>query len=412
MKNYSILRGLGLLVLGALLYVVGAAPAPAAPIVGAKYDLATGAFTEPTASSFGSIRLTGSGNTEAQVRAGAFGLQSQTSAEGMITTNIVYVEGTGFVYRATGAAGVIYMGGGEMQFTPLASASGGSTTSLVPALKVHTGGVVALGGSINNTSGNYSGAALLVDGNGATLTGGGRELTIGSYSETESQARIGGFEIQSYDQLTGWLGQNTYHLGGTGYIRRTTGPASLLTLRGDELQVAGAPSGTAGTVASELTAVMFKVSGSGEKVGMGGTMPYNTGDFGGASLVAGAEDVTVTVPLLDDEGNPYATKATVRIEVTADDTEIAGFETAAIGTVFIASDSASASARTITLPAGVFDGQEVRLVNATANAWEIQAIGTREWLPATFTAAASRDNITLVWDSEDESWLQVAATNY
>jgi len=121
--------------------------------------------------SFSRSTMTASGASDSQLKVGSIELQSFATGEGWIGNN-VYYDGSGFRYRATGASGLFYYHpGGEFQFTPSGSGTGGSSFAANPRLKVNTSGLFAVGPSLNPNGSSITGATFAVTASGNALIG-------------------------------------------------------------------------------------------------------------------------------------------------------------------------------------------------------------------------------------------------
>ena len=84
-------------------------------------------------------------------------------------------------------------------------------------------------------------------------------LTIPGY-QTQSSAKFGGFEVQSYAVNNSWWGEN-YYYDGTNFRYRTNGYANKVSFNSGGIQFETAPSGTAGNIANSTP--YFRVNNTG-----------------------------------------------------------------------------------------------------------------------------------------------------
>ena len=105
--------------------------------------------------------------TDSNIKTGSLELQPYALNNGFLTENCYY--NGGWKYRATGYAGLFYFTSGEGQFrffdTGVAGAAlpnSGTTTQF----KVHDDGTVALGGTMADSAGTYTGAKMYVGADG------------------------------------------------------------------------------------------------------------------------------------------------------------------------------------------------------------------------------------------------------
>lgn len=98
------------------------------------------------------------------IRTGSLEFQPFSLNNAWIGEN-TYYNGTNFVYRATGGAGLFYFIGAEGQFRMSASGTAGNTTSAqaFSQLKINADGTFAVGPTMLNASGVYTGATFLVN---------------------------------------------------------------------------------------------------------------------------------------------------------------------------------------------------------------------------------------------------------
>ncbi|MEI6400047.1 MAG: tail fiber domain-containing protein [bacterium] len=109
-------------------------------------------------------------------------------------------------------------------------------------------------------------------------------LHIAGINQTNSQARIGSIELQTYAVNNAWLGENVY-FNGTNFVARETGTGGLFYFAGDEGQFRFKTALNAGDSWGSGFA-NFKVNADGT-VALGGTgMSVTNGNYTGATLVA------------------------------------------------------------------------------------------------------------------------------
>ena len=116
-----------------------------------------------------------------------------------------------------------------------------------------------------------------------------RRIVSASPNASESNARFGTIEIQSYDINNAWIGENVF-FGGAGWQRRQTGKAALFYFIGDEGQFRCFPSGAAGSDPGGN--VQWKIMSNGT-MAVGASIGNTAGNLSGAAfLVDGAGNVT------------------------------------------------------------------------------------------------------------------------
>ena len=108
-------------------------------------------------------------------------------------------------------------------------------------------------------------------------------------STTNSSAKFGTYEIQSYAVNNAWLSDNIYYNGG--FLHRSTGYGALSYFNNGGFEIRTAPYGTAGTPAATTSRFVVTQEGA---IGLGGTVI--SGSTTGANLVVtSAGDVGVGV---------------------------------------------------------------------------------------------------------------------
>jgi len=125
---------------------------------------------------------------------------------------------------------------------------------------------------------------------------------------TDSSAKFGSFEIQSYSVNNSWLGENIYYNGG--FIRRATGYGGMIYFFLSEVQIRMLDTGLAGTGGSSYVRAKFLWNKS---IGLGGNI-LETEGLTGAYLVIDANGkvgINDIVPgeYLDVNGNINVTGA-------------------------------------------------------------------------------------------------------
>jgi hypothetical protein len=156
-------------------------------------------------------------------------------------------------------------------------------------------------------------------------------------STTNSSAKFGSYEVQSYAVNNAWLGENLYYNGGFRY--RSAGYGSLAYFFGGGFAVRTAPSGAAGAMATATE--VFTILNNG-KVGIGTTTPstalHVVGDITATGVIhskyqdmaewvgASAPMQAGTVVVLDTERNNQVTSSS-----RAYDTKVAGVVSARPG---------------------------------------------------------------------------------
>jgi len=121
------------------------------------------------------LDVSGNDTTVNTAQFGTIGIQSYTVNNAWFGDN-VYFNGTNFVRRATGYAGLFYFQGNEGQFRFASSNTSGSTITQgvggngVITLKTNLDGTFAVG-SVSNASGVYTGANFIVNSSGSVGIG-------------------------------------------------------------------------------------------------------------------------------------------------------------------------------------------------------------------------------------------------
>ena len=122
-----------------------------------------------------------------------------------------YFDGTNFVRRQTGAAGLFYFVGNEGQFRFVTSSAAGTplTNYGNVQFKVNSSGTVALGGTISYNNGDYTGATLFVSPTGSIING---NLTVTGVISGSSYLGIsgGGGDVTTTGSNT-FTGINTFN---------------------------------------------------------------------------------------------------------------------------------------------------------------------------------------------------------
>lgn len=130
-------------------------------------------------------------------------------------------------------------------------------------------------------------------------------LHIPSFNTTNSQARIGSLEMQSYSLNNSWFADNMF-FNGTGFQHRNTGKAVLFYFFGGEGQFRSFASAAAGTVRTAVNNAKLKFDELGN-FGIGANILETPGTFTGSFLrVFSTGNVTI---------NQAATDAGFRLDV-------------------------------------------------------------------------------------------------
>lgn len=142
----------------------------------ATQTLSNKTFVAPVlgAASATSVTMSGFLTTDSKLKVGSLELQPFSLNNGFLTEN-AYHNGSFWLYRATGAAGVFYFNGPEGQFRFFVSGTGGTGlpgSGNNTQFKVHASGAVALGSTMNSAVGDYTGATLIVNSTGSTFANG------------------------------------------------------------------------------------------------------------------------------------------------------------------------------------------------------------------------------------------------
>ncbi|GAB3994592.1 hypothetical protein GCM10028807_32520 [Spirosoma daeguense] len=144
-------------------------------------ETVTGALTA------NSFTRPGFNTSDSPLKIGSLEMQPYSLNNGWLAEN-VYFDGSGFKYRATGAAGLFYFLGNEGQFRFGASAAAGSTLGNAVQLKITNDGNFAVGANVSATAGNYTNAMFRV-----TPTGQGylaSSLALGSSAVATASAQL------------------------------------------------------------------------------------------------------------------------------------------------------------------------------------------------------------------------------
>lgn len=162
-------------------------------------NLVSPALNVPLAGTAGSLDLTGTGGlnlpgfltTDSTLKIGGLEFQPFALNNEWFGDN-VYHNGTNFIARATGAAGLFYFFGteGQFRFNPSVSAGTAIFTSSRPAqMKINANGTFMAGGQIDGSPGATGGAGLIVDNSGnATVLANTQSATYSTASNCLSLA--------------------------------------------------------------------------------------------------------------------------------------------------------------------------------------------------------------------------------
>ena len=153
----------------------------------AKFTIITGS----------SINISGTSSADSTLKVGSFEMQPYSINNAWIGEN-TYFNGTSFIRRQSGSAGMFYFVGNEGQFRFADSDLAGTALTNFGNVqfKVNASGIVALGGTINFNNGNYSGATLLVSPTGSVINGNTTITGTLNVTSTTTLAAVSGTTAQ------------------------------------------------------------------------------------------------------------------------------------------------------------------------------------------------------------------------
>jgi fibronectin-binding autotransporter adhesin len=155
----------------------------------------------------------------------------------------VYLDGSNFLRRQAGAAGLFYFAGSEGQFRFAASDDAGTIVPYNIQLKINKDGKFGIGSNINYPSEDYTGSNLYVDGDNnvgiGTTTPNEKLTVVGNVSAT-------GIVYASGGNSTNWDATNSFDLSYVGTLPVPNIPILTTTPLRDALL------GTSGTQAATL----------------------------------------------------------------------------------------------------------------------------------------------------------------
>lgn len=112
-----------------------------------------------------SLHINGTNQSNSQLRVGFLEFQSYAINNGWIGENI-YFDGSDFVRRSTGEAGLFYFQGKEGQFRFFDSGSAGSSTSNSAVWKINANGAMGVGSGLSTSSNSFTNAKFLITSDG------------------------------------------------------------------------------------------------------------------------------------------------------------------------------------------------------------------------------------------------------
>lgn len=180
--------------------------------------------------------------------------------------------------------------------SPLTSSGGAAPNISLGTVAIGNGGTNASAFGTTNGLVYYNGTSLVND---ADATFDGTQMRLADTNTTQSQFRVGGFEVQNYALNNLFFADNMYY-DGSNFKYRSTGYAEMLRFLNGEISFYTAASGTAGNVPTLTAQLRIDNTGIGFFTAAPVAKPTVTGSRGGNAALADLLTDLATLGLITD----------------------------------------------------------------------------------------------------------------